>query len=244
MTAHPRIDVPKEFSVCVRALGGHVLDDEKGAYKSENADYWFAAVGVVAELKCLTDNLMTSPEFEARIRERYAEWVREGLVPRPTTEQVTIDLKALPEVCAREITNILKRKLEPILRKANSQIDATKTLLDVPDATGLLILVNDGNHAHTPDMMRHLLARSTNGQLSSIDCVSYFTVNERAAIPQSPKAARFWIDWNLEGRKVLAQRFRDDLRGEWLRHLSLLTGGRIVEMLGAGSPDEIVFVTE
>ena len=92
--------------------------------------------------------------------------------------------------------------------------------------------------------MRHLFARTTNGQLSSIDCVSYLTVNEAAATPGCPRAARFWIDWNLEGRKVISQRFRDDLRGEWLRRLSGLAGGRVFEMVGAGSPDEIAFIAE
>ena len=106
-----------------------MLDDEKNASKSKNADYWFADASVVAELKCLTDNLMTSPQFEEQVRTRYEEWVRKGFVPRPTTARDAFDIKDLPEVCAREITNLLKKRLEPTLMKANCEIRQTKEML-------------------------------------------------------------------------------------------------------------------
>jgi hypothetical protein len=115
MALPPRIDVEKEFAKCVRAIGGRVLDDElRGPRSPTNADYWFPEFNVVAEIKRLADNLMTSKDFQKKVAGRYAAWVRKGLVPPPIRgEKLAIEFGKIPEACATEIADLLKRKLEP-----------------------------------------------------------------------------------------------------------------------------------
>jgi hypothetical protein len=242
MESPARIDVEKEFAHCVRAIGGRVLDDElQGSRKPTNADYWFPEFNVVAELKRLSEDLMTSREFQKKVADRYSGWVRKGLVPRPVHgEKVFIEFGKIPEVCANEIADLLKRKIEPALAQANRQIKETKKLLRTPEATsGLLILVNDGNHAHTPDMMRYLLGRIMGSKFKAIGAVIYFSANERVEIPGIAVDSRFWIDWVLDRGPEVPETLRITLRDQWLRHVSSKIKGPIMELYGPADPKSL-----
>jgi phosphoglycerate-specific signal transduction histidine kinase len=52
-----RIYVPKAVAVCVKQLNGVILDEVLVQPKFANADYWFHDANIVAELKCLTEDL-------------------------------------------------------------------------------------------------------------------------------------------------------------------------------------------
>jgi hypothetical protein len=195
LSAESRIDVPKEFNACVRALAAAC-----STIRRTRRNPRMLITGSLSSASW--QSLNASPIISWYRRSSSARSVgvtpsgsEKGLVPRPTTDKVSFNLIDLPEICAREITNILKRKLEPTLTKANRQIRETKRALETPDAAGLVILVNDGNHAHTPEMMGYLLGRITNRQLSFINSVSYLSINEPIAVSGFPTGSRFWIDW-------------------------------------------------
>ena len=164
-----RISVVDEMATCVKALNGLVLDDVLVKPLFSNADYWFPVERVVAELKCLTEDLSTNQEFTARISKLHASWVKQGLVPSPQGSKISVNLRDLPPRCAREFLEPIKRKLQAsTISKANKQIRETKKHFDAQDAKGMLLLVNDGNYMLPPSMMSYLLGRILKGQYSSL----------------------------------------------------------------------------
>ena len=235
-----RIDIPTELAVCVKALGGVVLDEILVRPNFSNADYWFSTANVVAELKCLTEDLSTKEEFNESIANLHASWVKRGLVPRPQGERPRINLRELPLKCSREFIEPIKKRLEAsTIKKANRQIKETKQHFNASNAKGLLLLVNDGNYMLPPTMMLHLLSRILKDQHSSINSVIYFSVNEISSVPDIPMPALFWFDAIVPGRTPVAVEFSNALRTEWLRHHSTLVPGTISEIKGEGTPEYI-----
>ena len=235
-----RIDVPKEVAACVRQMNGVVLDDVLERPTFQNADYWFPDAKVVAELKCLTEDLTTNAIFNKRVSELYASWVKLGLVPRPTAGRVRMNLRDLPPRCAREYVDPIKKRLETsTIKKANRQIRETKQHFNVPDAKGLLILVNDGNYMLPPTMMAHLLFRILKGQHSNINSVIYFSVNENTSTPGIDTPSLFWIDALVPDREPVALEFREVLRTAWMAHHSSLVTEPIFEIEGNTHSDFI-----
>jgi hypothetical protein len=241
-----RIDVPKEMAVCVKQMNGLVLDEVLKGPTFANADYWFPDAKVVAELKCLTEDLSTKTKFNESVETLYASWVKRGLVPRPTAKRVRVNLRDLPPRCAREFVDPIKKKLEAsTVKKANRQIRETKHYLAAPDAKGLLLLVNDGNFMLPPTMMTHLLSRILKGQYSSISSVIYFSVNENSSVPGINMPSLFWIDALVPEREPVSLEFRRAMRTAWMAHHSSLVPGAIFEFEGSTDSaliDNIQFV--
>lgn len=124
-----RHDVQIEFSQCVKSIGGVGLDEILINPAFKNADFWFPDVGVIAELKCLSENYFTRDSFRVWLSDKYRSWVDKGLVAPLGTGKSTVNLADLPVQCANEILHSLKRKLETsALRKANRQIRETRSI--------------------------------------------------------------------------------------------------------------------
>ena len=215
-----------------------MLDDELCSPGFANADYWFPDDAIVGELKCLTEDLSTNTEFSTLLSSLYAGWVREGLVPRPTSARTTVNLQNLPLACARQITGPMKRKLESTaIKKANKQIRETKQFMSAPSAQGLLFLANDGNHFMPPGMTTHLLSSIFKSQYSSINAIIYFSVNEVAHVPGVPMPANFWIEGVIPGREPVAPAFLGRVRDAWMAHYSTLVPEPVFEFAGKNDVD-------
>ena len=234
-----RIDIAKELATCVSRLEGIVLDEHLHQPTFNNADYWFPAAKVVAELKCLTEDLSTKSDFNASVAALHRSWVKRGLLPRPSTERVRLDLRELPLKCAREFIEPIKKRLEGGIKKANRQIRETKLHVDVTEAKGLLLIANDGNYMLPPSMMLHLLPRILKGQFSNINSVVYFSVNELVSTPGLKMPSLFWIDALVPTRDPVALEFRTALKTTWLKHLSDLIPAPIFEYEGIAEPEFI-----
>src|SRR3989442_13754046 len=100
------------MAACVRGIGGLVLEDSLNNPQFSNADYWFPEHQVIAELKCLTENLASKREFNDRVSNLHASWVRKGLLPWTAQRKITLNLRDIPLRCAREFLDPVKRRLE------------------------------------------------------------------------------------------------------------------------------------
>jgi hypothetical protein len=218
-----QIDVAKELAVCVKQLNGIVGDDLfKGSNDPSNADYWFPDASVLAELKCLTENLLSKEGYKNRTEKMYKSWVQRGLVQKLVEPKKSFNLQEIPEECALEFLKPIKRQFDDHLGKANRQIRKSKEFFDAPNAKGLLLLVNDGNHAFPPSMITYLLLRSMKNQFSSIDSVIYFSANEPTSVPGFPSPQLFWIDILIPDREPVSSIFRESLHEAWMNHYSTL----------------------
>lgn len=231
MAQTARIKVPEEFAHCVRSLGGVVLDDQLVAPSFLNADYWFPGARVVAELKCLVDDPSLRPDFLERNTVLYRKWVAAGLVP---SGKRTIRIQDLPLQCFVEWLALHKRRFEnSTLKKANRQIRETKQYLGAPDATGVLLLVNEGNLFMTPGMVGNMLAHLLVDQYSMINAIVYFSTNEQIETAKTPPAM-FWNVMRVGARTPVPAAFLRILHDAWLRRFSILTGMEVVELRGDG----------
>jgi hypothetical protein len=219
-----RVDVETEFAACIRGMRGTVVDDAlSGPNKPKNADFWFPDHNVIAELKCLTTCLTSTPEFNRRVQTLHSSWVKRGLVPRPATSRFTINTAELPAVCSRELLDPVKRRLEVnTLKPANAQIKSLRKSIGTADTKGLLIIANDGDYALPPSLMAHLLARATNNRYSCIHSIIYFSVSETVTAPRLESPSRFWVDALLPGKIPVAKQLRDSLVSAWMAHYSRL----------------------
>ena len=205
-----------------------------------NADFWFSDAGVVAELKCLSQNYFSRESFRASLSGKYRSWVDRRLVPPLGPGKTTVNLADLPVQCANEVLNLLKRKLETsTLRKANRQIRKTQEHFNAKGATGLLLLVNDGNLALPPNMVRTLVARSLKNQYRCINTIIHFSVNEQVRVPGVNMPTLFWAQWSFGDRRKVDQDFLEQLRSAWFAHHSAIVEGGIYEIIPKNDHDPL-----
>ena len=249
MSEPRRIEVASAFADCVESIGGEVLDRclPKPANFS-TADYVFRKDGVVAELKCMEHDIMSTAEFKEQLNNTYARWVSEGLVPLPAAPRVQVNLQELPEPCAREFMKPFKRRLEATVKKANKQIRETKEHLDLKDAKGLLLLANDGNLSMKPNLVFHLLDRMLRAEFRSINSLVYFSVNHPVSVPGIGMPVLPWAAPIIDYRDQVDSTFMNKLRDAWFAHHSRLVEGPILEFATdcsePSSIDAIDFVPE
>lgn len=170
-----------------------MLDDVLVKPKFENPDFWFPEFNVYAELKCLSEDLISDKQFQDTVRDMITKWTREGKVRFGRGEYRP--LSALPKECQEELFQRLKRKVERVVAKANSQVKSAKAELGHPDASGMLILVNDGNMLMQPGMLVGLISRcvSNPNQFTSLQSVILATINETVSTPDRRGNNWMWL---------------------------------------------------
>jgi hypothetical protein len=228
-TAPPIMDAETLISRFVAQSGGTLVSDLLSKSPDiENADYLFRPDGlppVVAELKCLTED-HGDLDYNKKIGVLYAEWIDRGLVPDHRGRS-TIESEALPEECRAELFELIGRRLRKIVNKASRQIRLTKEHLGIPDAKGLLLLVNEGNYSLASDMILYLVGQTMKVTGQSIDSVIYFTVNMVSSVSITERNALLWVQTVHPQRDGIDVRFLTWLRDAWMEFHSKVLGERV-----------------
>ena len=139
--------------------------------------------------------------------------------------RAVINLVNLPKVCADEVTSFLRKRLDGSLKVANAQIKSSRASLGAASALGLLILVNDGNSALPPGMVRNILSRSLPTKFSAINTVIHLSANMRTDTPGIDRDLFFWCEFSVHSvRPPVPSVLLDQLRAKWLQHHQELLG--------------------
>jgi hypothetical protein len=219
------LSIETELAKCVNKLGGQVLDEVLKQPNFKNADYWFPEYKTVAELKRLDEDLSAKEDFQKKVTDLYSSWVQRGLMPE-FTGKMTLNLQKIPQLCAHEYIEIIKKRIEnSIIKKANHQIRETKNYYEDDSAKGLLIIANDGNPMLKLDFMAHLLSRILKNQYSSINSVIYFSANLAVRMPfpeLQMSSNRLWADCVLGDREPAPKNLRENLQEAWMKNYSTL----------------------
>jgi hypothetical protein len=227
------IDVKRELDTCVKAVGGVLLDEGHGPSDTTKADYWFPDANVVGELKCLSEDYFDDLSFNDWLNRQYQDWVRRGLA-KAISGQTSVNIAHLPAICAHEVTSFLRKRLDGSLKQANLQIKNSRRELNADTALGVLILVNDGNSALPPGMVRNIVARSLPHKFSGINSVIHFTANMPGHLPGVDKDLLFWCDFNVKSvRPPVPRALIEQLRLIWLSHHSMISGEDIPTLSGS-----------
>lgn len=201
-----------------------------------NADYIFKDQNIIGELKRLVENKNNDEDIQSKIQAKFDLWMQDGTVG-PMYGSSVVDSKTLPEKCQRELIDIFKHALQRRLLKANKQIRETAEAFGMPDAKGLVFLVNDGNFALEADAVIYLIGRILGHDCTSINSVVYFTVNMIASGPMTEKQVLIWAHAN---RKRILEPVDSDfvtrVFNSWCEYLGQLRNESI-EIIDIDRPD-------
>jgi hypothetical protein len=230
---HTRIDIEKEFATAVHRANGRVVAEllPTKSPDFDNADYIFPSCGVVAELKCLTKNVVVDPDFTAKLGKLYSNLMRERRAPvvfgraRVSLEQIA----RIDERAAFEFIEPYKKRLARVLEKANNQIKATAEHFRVLNPKGLVVLANDGDMGLEVDLLLNLLSRLLRQRYRSINAVLYFTANADLTVNVPAfQPSLIWLPLEVPGRGVIGDTLLNALRDGWFNHMADLTGGPVL----------------
>ena len=190
------------FDEIVLGAGGHITSElhpyqqlRATGSSPRDADYFFPTHETVAELKRLERDTFAIVE-DPRLTKMTHDWVRRGLIPRPTSNRWPWFLPDLPVACQREAISFFKGPVEKRITDANDQIKRTKETLGLPGRTrGLLLLASDGNRVLDPHAVICLLARIfKHPRFSAIHSIAYFTFGVLAEAPSINSDVCVWVD--------------------------------------------------
>ncbi|QTN32268.1 hypothetical protein HZ994_07965 [Akkermansiaceae bacterium] len=211
---YPRIDIEETFAELVRDSGGVVLEDKLPKSPSfENADYVFHHERLVAELKCLTEDNVNSPNIESKIDALIADWHDQGKIQ--TKQRDKESWRKMPQELQTKIYEISTKSIKRRIQKANAQIRETKRELGLDNYLGMVILANDGIYSHGPAAFINAAMVALKRDFSEIDYVIFFTANLFTRLKETPEPALIWIGIDLQRGAKIDGQFIDRLGRDW-----------------------------
>jgi hypothetical protein len=190
------------WNMFVLAIGGQLVSPLIRSHGVKNADYIFPAAKVIAELKILqTEFAHTKQAIEKvdALIEKYA-----GSDPGDRTSPLY-----------RELLMVLRKPLQRIINTANRQIKETKRELGLDDWSGVIICVNDGFRAVSPDLVLGLLGSVlSRTSYTNTDCLIYQT-NHYVELSENPYANLLWHPMYSDDAKDELVDFVNDLGRNW-----------------------------
>jgi hypothetical protein len=231
MSSRTHVNVENAFAGFVRAIDGEVVEDIVGPSPDfKNADYIFRSLGVIAELKRLTEDKAEDKNLQAKIQRKFDVWMHDGTIG-PTWGQTSIKSGALPPHCRYELMSLYRPSIRRRIAKANAQIKQTKERFGMESAKGLLILVNDGNYALEANALLYVVNKILGKNFNSINSIVYCTVNMLATTPFTAKPTLIWIHAiRNEVLEPVDTEFVMKLRRGWKSYLQELIAENIEEV--------------
>ena len=242
-----KIPVELEMNACVQAFGGELGENLRPTVNSpKNADYVFRKDDVVAELKCLENNLFNASHAR-KLSILVQDWARQRLLPPVYgTTVMDIDLRSLPELCRQQWVGIMEKPVKRVLEEANKQIKFTKQFLNLSTAKGVLLLVNEGVPLPPQNVMYlvHEVLKSRKEDktpiFSSIDWIALFSVNRPMRLTAEQRVSHYWLPAYRELSDPKAADFLERFRDCWIQHFGKLVGVPIeTRRLGKSDIDAI-----
>jgi hypothetical protein len=123
----PKVDIEREMNKYVREFGGKLVSEihTDKSQLPKNADYFFPDDGIVAELKCPSDDKTDDKAQIGKIQDLYDSFVRSGAIPHPGYGRFAVQSKNLPSELQNGIYEILATSIKKRLGDANRQIKET-----------------------------------------------------------------------------------------------------------------------
>lgn len=219
-------NVEDELAAAIVPIGGKRVSEFLGrAPGHENADYFFPAASVVAELKCLDEDKISDERIIEKASQLYTDELKAGRAPVVVFGEVRLTTKDFSEDYSQKIGNLYRVPIERLVKKADSQIQKTVQALKVAAPTGLFLLANNNHTALDPQnawyIVNEILAQD---MYPSINAAVAFSGNLGAALPDAPNRVDYWIQVQRPGIQPIASQFLSSLRVAWHAHLSKIRG--------------------
>jgi hypothetical protein len=236
------IPVEKTFEAFVIEYGGELVSKLiSNENPPKNADYLFRTPLVIAELKVVERDAFT-PQDKEKLDKLVNGWIRQRLIG-PIFGTVQIELRKLPPPCQQDWLNVHMAPWKRKLDDANKQIKATKSILNLPEACGVLFLCDDATRSFGPEDVMGFIARTLKSKkpdgsqiYSHLDRIVYFSVNPRT-VTKDGVGLNFWMPGYRHADDKVISEFLENFRRGWVQYHADLLGTKAVEM----SPDDQKF---
>jgi len=149
------------FESFVKTLEGFedidsLLDEARGPDDRMRADYLFHCRRIIVEQKTLVSDPVGRPQ-------RFADKVtrERGIVAYGTvsTRQI-FSHQPDPDSLQRGLILDISRTIDDDVAKADKQVRDTRLIFDIPEATGIIVLLNEGAELLAPDVIHYALCNS------------------------------------------------------------------------------------
>jgi hypothetical protein len=151
------------FKVFAKTLEGAECIDEleltREQEKANKADYFFNNKDVIGELKALQTDASSKIEKVLAPYRDTPEW---PLFFGERDIQKILDYLPDKEKINEKLVEAITDSIEGVVEKANRQIRETKRTFNLPDAGGLLIVLNDLVDIFSPELITYRVRRSLN----------------------------------------------------------------------------------
>lgn len=135
------------------------LDLSEQQQKRKKADYFFRGRTIIGELKALYEDTASKIEHILAPYRESSEWPL--LFGEQSLENLLQHLSNATEIRG-EIFDSITSSIEGAVENANRQIRTTKETFGLPDAGGLLIILNDAVDILAPDLIVYRVRKSLN----------------------------------------------------------------------------------
>jgi len=156
----------------IEALGGRrPTFEERGCEKVPNADYFLP--GAVAELKIFEEEPLEKAERQTRLAKHFAE---KYILP----PEVCLNIENLSVAAKEDFRRLVGGPIQNAVKKAASQIKATKARLGLESHFGVLVAVNNGFCSLPHEEFNSLVARFARKDTSQIHFTLTATVEHHS----------------------------------------------------------------
>jgi len=245
----PRTLLESLIDPFVKGVGGELVSElvsADGGKPPTQADYFFRTHETIVELKAL-ERPSFGDTYVRKLSDLTVSWFERGLFLAYGTTR--IDLRRLSPICQQEWLGVLTQPVQDhVVAAANRQLAATKRLLGVPKAKGILWLASDGNLDLRPHDVWFLLSsilRKTKPdgtkQYSNIDGIIYFHPRVPATVTGVPGPVFFWFGEPRDPESSSVREFIERLRQAWIPYFAASTGMKVVELAGEAPEANVRF---
>jgi hypothetical protein len=185
-----------------------------------NADYFFPADNVIAELKCFEKNPTEASDWPDRMMRAFEA------AGRSFEDAASVVPGApVPDEVGANLFNWLRDAIRGTVKAGNRQIRETKRALGGPDARGVLLIANDHHYGFAPAMMVDIISDAVATLRDNhVDALVYFTPNVFHRIENSDVAWIFWETRYVEDANGSIQEFVNALGRKWADYQQAVTG--------------------
>ena len=183
------------------------------------ADFLLASRMVIVEVKTLTDDPSHKVETTADKHRGREDWPM--FYGKANVRKVLSNL-ADGEAIYGKMVNALGRSVETAVRSAEEQVTHTRRVLGLPDAAGVLVILNDSIDVLDPNVVGHRVAllmrrpRTGNSEAEKLDFVwLLFESHAMGMVQGIPAVPSFLINGEGKDRFPWFKGFHHDLVHRW-----------------------------
>lgn len=234
-------DIESVFNQFVKEFGGELVNTLIPKSDKLNADYVFKNENIIAELKCFRKDMFTEEDDAERMQTLLKKWTAKGIFKDKKTIKQLMRYRQLPKECIHDLVQAVRKTIDRIVHHANKQIHETKKELNMLQASGLLLLCNDGNYFLNNIQFMDLICNIMMCKYmnSDIDGFVYFTVNQVTRSQEDELDHIIWIPSYRKDGDVLGNFVNNlgkDFMGNFYTNLTGITNSKkfVTEDLNAG----------